>query len=420
MPKRLITGFIVLLVLGGIFSVPTLSRADDSLLIAPAVLDRKAKARDILNETIVVANTTDHALHLYPVVDNVAAADGTRSFDDPSKTDLSTSLANWIFFTRGLIELQPGERRTLDLRIEVNLNAKPGMYHALISFPAGNTRPEAEAAARNAPSLAVNLEVLDDAKEILQLNNFNADASFFFRSPAAFSYTLENIGNRPLAPEGSIIIYDGGGREIGTGALNPEGAILGPGDKKTFSNIWRPDVFRFGRYKAYLDLHYGNTTARLQDTAFFWMVPWYVLLILLIFLTALGFFVANLVHRRYALWHHTRVRAIAARSEDLARRLAAVPPPMPPSTTLRPATRFISREFRAVPAVQKAPLPPVQRAVVTAPPPRPPQANLVAAPAPRPPRSQPPAPPARARRLTVEAGPAETPIRVIDIEHYLA
>ena len=268
-----------------------------SFIVSPVVLDTKAKARDILKESLTLTNNTSSKLNVYTFVNNISTLEGQQEFMDPSVADHASSLANWIEISRAVLELGPREERKINFDINVNLRAKPGMYHALISFVPGATRDEAETRLRDAPSVTVNLEVLEDIKERLQLKKFIADKTFFFGSPASLSYELENIGNRNVIPSGEIRIYNRRGEEVGAVEVNNEKGAVEVNEVKKFASTWRGLGEReetkqlasllgtsggFGKYKAFLDLEYGLTErGTVQDTIYFWAVPLRLLFITL-------------------------------------------------------------------------------------------------------------------------------------------
>lgn len=274
-----------------------------SFIVTPAVIDLKAKARDILTESITLANTASRKLNIYTFVNNIAVEEGRQEFLDPSRADRETSLANWIEISRGVAELLPKEKKQIDFEIDVFLRAKPGMYHAFISFGEGSTRDEAEKNISSAPAVTVNLEVGEDIKEKLQLKKFIPDKVFFSGFPASFIYEIENIGNRPASPAGEIRIYNRRGEEVASIEVNDKHAAIEPQSSLRLASVWSngPQISstmlasvlpldgNFGRYKAILDLEYGATQrGTLQDTIFFWVIPLPELLMFFGFLLALA------------------------------------------------------------------------------------------------------------------------------------
>jgi hypothetical protein len=269
----------------------------NDFLVTPVVTNEKAKARDIIKKELLVTNNTKERIDLYISVENIDPNEGTQVFTGPGKSDLSKSLANWVEITRGVIELSAGESRKIPYLIHVNLSAKPGSYYARIQFQKGSKRSEAEAS-KEGSALMLNVEVVDDANERLQLGNFKSEDGVVFGNSVSFSYLLENIGNRGIEPRGSIRIFNRRGEEVGSVPLNAEGEEITPDNKSQLATVWGA-TGRFGKYKAFLDLEYGeNQLASVQDTIYFWVFPWKEIMIALGGVVMLAIVGTYIVHMR--------------------------------------------------------------------------------------------------------------------------
>jgi len=271
--ERMTRASVVALALALLALAPSVACAAD-LSASPMIIDGKGKPRDILSYTIVLRNESKRLLTIYPWVTNFTASSGTEPMPDSTSADLSTSLANWIEVTRGVISLEPGESKEVPVLIQINLAAIPGERHALIKFAHGTNRIEAESNADGTLTIPVNIEVVDDARESLQLGRFAPTKRWFTGEEATFNVALDNTGNRGIVPRGKIRIYDRRGAEVASLDANQDGERLEPSTHALLSAVWNADG-EFGRYKAFLDLSYGeNGLATLQDTVFFWIIPW--------------------------------------------------------------------------------------------------------------------------------------------------
>jgi hypothetical protein len=260
------------------------------------VIDEKALARDIISETITVVNLTSHVVDVYPIVNNIDVVDGKQEFLNRADVLLEESLANWIEISRGVLELQPGEVREVPVQIIVHMNAKPGKYHALISFMWGSSRAQAENNVKFGVASAVNIEVVEDVRERLQLGSFMSRELFFASPDVSFSYDLENIGNKDLTPTGEVRIFDRRGHELGSVPVNTEGIAIAPNEMGQIASSWTATK-GFGKYKALLDIEYGRSqVGTVNDTIYFWVIPWKSILVLFFVLATL---VAGLT---YFLW----------------------------------------------------------------------------------------------------------------------
>lgn len=272
--------FVLLSAIAGFVFTPALAYAS-VVDITPVLIDLKGKSRDIFKETITLTNNTDHKMELYPSVNNVLAADGQQQFTTAHDVaEQSGSLANWIELSRGVIELAPGEKRVVDFIIRIDLRANPGVYHAAISFAEGWARPDAKTNPPAGPVM-INLEVESDVREVMQLNKFSSDNMVFTGDDVLFNYQLQNIGNQELQPTGEIRIYDRRGTEVAAVDVNREGKTVSPDQTAQLASVWSA-AKGFGKFKAMLTVNYGKgQTAAVQDTVYFWIIPWKQLLMIL-------------------------------------------------------------------------------------------------------------------------------------------
>lgn len=298
--------------MGIILMMPFSIRAEGSaeLSITPVLIDEKAKPRDILKEELTIVNTSNRKLNLYPSVNDIDPNEGKEGFVRAQNgTDRSVSLANWVELSRGVIEISPGEEKRIPFVIRVHLNAVPDTYHAYISFHEGSTRESAEKN-KELANIAVNVEVQNDVKEVLQLNKFFTDNIFFSGDDVLFNFQVENIGNQDLQPKGEIRVYDRKGKEVASIPVNDEGKKISPTEMSQLASVWTA-ASGFGKYKAFLNVDYGSSQkASVQDTVYFWILPWQQLLGLFVASVLAVIFLALYVHKRMDARHHPALAGV--------------------------------------------------------------------------------------------------------------
>lgn len=282
------------LVIGFTTPIPVAHAAD--VLVTPAVLDGKGKQREILRYTVTLENPTTRLVSIYSWVTDLEASgkDGAHDLSGTEGKEIHESLTRWIELTRSQIDLLPGDKRELPVLVQVNLNAKPGVYHAVLHFSEGSNSVDAMANKDGTYEVPVNIEVLDDAKERLQLSTFVPDKNIFSGESASFNYRIENTGNRGVVPKGMIRIFDKKGEEIATVPANEDGEKIEPESKAQLASVWAAQG-EFGKYKAVLDLEYGDRGV-IQDTVYFWVLPWGKLLSYFLSLAVLMVMLALLFH----------------------------------------------------------------------------------------------------------------------------
>ncbi|MBI3046009.1 MAG: hypothetical protein HYY86_00480 [Candidatus Harrisonbacteria bacterium] len=258
------------------------------LKIEPAIIDEKGNPREIFEETIILTNDANYKTNIYATVHNLDTKEGEQEFYGPAQADLTKSLANWIEINRGVIQLLPGEKKSIDFLIKAGPRAVPGIYHASIAFYEGSDRIEAEKRMAG-PEVLVNVEIAEKNDEFLRLKKFAADKTFSLGFPVSFTYELENSGVKPIKLKGELMIFNRRGEEAGlvpiseinaekfSGqlAVSPhrESRNFGGAKSDLAGALANLSEFNkdFGRYKAILSLKSENGQV-VQDTAFFWVI----------------------------------------------------------------------------------------------------------------------------------------------------
>lgn len=271
--------------------------------VTPLIIDHTVEVRDIETTEIVITNVGPEYVQLFPAVNNITIGTngGIETFIDPSMSDRTSTLTAWLEISRKPLEMKTGETATTSLILRVNPNAVPGKYHALISFPDGHNRDIAEAKIKGGgvPSVLLNVTVEKKTIEQMGLGNFRVDRFIVSENNEAVSYTVRNTGDTDMHPSGDILIYNHRGEEVGSLAVNPEGTTIKPGESVEFRSKLSIEGL-VGKYKAYLSLQYGvEGRAQLQDTAYFYAVPWKKLMILFVGLMLIALALSLVVHRRY-------------------------------------------------------------------------------------------------------------------------
>jgi hypothetical protein len=259
--------------------------------ISPAVVDGEAKAREILRYKVTITNNTKQMVTLYPWardVDQIGEDTKTQGLDP------TTSLLAWLQFSRAELIVQAGESVELPILVQVNLRALPGNYHAVFRVSDGPNRMEAEHDQSRTTSIPINVRILDDANEHLQLGLFSTKKNLFMGDTATFGYRLDNTGNRGIVPTGKIRIFDRKGEEVEVVDVNMTHDKIEPDSKRQLASVWQSGD-HFGKYKAMLDVSYGKT-GTIQDTVFFWVLPWKKLLSFFLTLAIACTIVALLIH----------------------------------------------------------------------------------------------------------------------------
>lgn len=271
-----------------------------SYTVTPPVIDMTVEPRDLSSAEITVTNNSPQKLRLFPTVVRFDMDDDGQMVPGQSRstTDQSVDSTSWIAINMGRFEIDPFSSATIPASFQISHLAKPGTYHAMISFPKGKNRPEAEVLtyAGQAPGVMVTFRILDTKNELLQLRQFFTERFVTNQTNREITITLENSGDTPLSPTGLVLFYNTRGVEVGSVPITGT-VTLDPGETQTIQ-VTPPDMISFGRYKAFLKVDYGaNQRASLYDTTFFTVVPVFWLVIIFGFLLSITGLLAWLYHR---------------------------------------------------------------------------------------------------------------------------
>lgn len=291
-----------LLVAWLLLMIPISVWADNSeIIVTPSIIDEQAEIRDILEYGIKIKNTTQAKVELYPFVNDLKKIEGEQPFVDPGDLDKTVSLARWIEVKRAVIELMPGEEKTVAVKININPAAVPGMYFAVISFGRGPNRDAAEQNRRatNQPEVLINIEVKEHVVEKAESGLFSTERNININHRVNFLFSVKNIGTAAIKPSGSIIIYNRRGAEIAELPVNEEQAAIEPQATQPFKLAWAGGK-KSGQYRALLKLEYGDSRKDINDTIYFWLLPWELLAIfsLLILAVMISFWLLIRHNRR--------------------------------------------------------------------------------------------------------------------------
>jgi hypothetical protein len=266
-----------------------------AVTVDPLVLDHQGLPRDIIKGSFKITNPNHYKTTVFTTTKNFDPAKGEQKFIEPGVADQTNSLATWISVASKMIELNPGETQSIPYEININMRAEKGVYHAVMFFPQGSSRTEAESQLSTASKLNVNLTVGDDSKDRLQVGKFTG-SNLVLTSKAHFIATVNNTGNTTLKPSGEVRIYNKGGEEVGTIKVNENGDSVAPGETKQFDINW--DKARgFGKYKAQLVMEFGDKQFQTyQDSIYIWLLPWPLLLFIIMIIFGLGLLLIYVGH----------------------------------------------------------------------------------------------------------------------------
>jgi hypothetical protein len=299
---RLVRKTIFLSLLLSAFFLPSLCRADTvfNLAVTPAVIDVPSceKGQICLEKTVSIKNNSAVRADVYAQVNDLSPTAGIIPYADPSQLPADASLVRWIDFYRSVIEIDPGQTATETLTITASPDAQPGTYHAILSFPTGGNLTEAQVTDQtlNVARVQIDLNLVAHQVEQAEINRFEPVTALFTRNVIGFNLKIKNIGNEPVTPAGEIIVYDKGGREVGS--LTIASSSIAANEIKDFSTQGKLNIGP-GKFKALLDLNYGQDNGKnLTDIVYFSYLPLTMTIILLVLIIGALYGAAIMIHKK--------------------------------------------------------------------------------------------------------------------------
>lgn len=198
--------------------------------------------------------------------------------------------------------LRHGERITLPVAINIPENAQPGGLYGAVIFSASLSE-DANAdngQVKTIPRLAslFFVRVSGDTLEKGELKDFFPSKSLYFGGPAVFEFNYRNTGNIYLNPYGELRIKDFLGREVYAKWLPPY--FVMPQAVRQQKEIFERHG-AWGLYQATLKLNRGYGNIIDQKSAYFFILPYQMILILIIAVILLFWLVMRIIRyfRKY-------------------------------------------------------------------------------------------------------------------------
>jgi len=274
------------------FTLPLETKAE-KITVTPVLIDQEISARDIIKKEITIRNNENVPVRVYASVHELDKDDFGKILDfiDPSSVsvDRNSAVTSWLEISRARINIPPKEEVTVPLTIRVSPQAKVGEYRAFVGFATASNYPEADQKVMNGEGagVVVSLSLGQKSTSALKLLTFNAKQLVTGKSADGFKITLENPNDSAISPQGEVIIYNGKGIEQTSIPISGYIKSLEAGQTKEVV-IPIPELKSVGKNKAFLNIEYGDTQkALVYDTDFFFFIPWYYLLFMIILLAVL-------------------------------------------------------------------------------------------------------------------------------------
>lgn len=264
---------------------------------SPAVVELSGARGETVTTTIALSNTSEESETYYLSTLKFTAVDeqGTPGFV-PYQVDHS-GLAEWVRLPESSITVAPGATSALAIDIVIPADVASGTHTAAIIASQSELIEEADVILESQTATLLLLTVTGETNEVAQIVSFDV-GGWSNRLPIEFAWTIQNQGNVFVKPFGYIRVYDWLGKEVASLPVNSAGGRVLPMTNREFAEVWeRSDSvgtdfmsevtnewnnFGIGRYKAELELVYGETDQIIIAKTSFWIIPWHLILLAMI------------------------------------------------------------------------------------------------------------------------------------------
>lgn len=333
--KGIVLGAIIL----GVFSLFAMIEKTNAAILSPARIEVSGDPGQTINGKINLINNQEEAKTFYSSSENFEPQDETGT---PSFVKSEGELASWIE-TQESVQLAPGERKEISFSINIPKDAGTGGHFAAIFWgtnPPKKDNGESSVAIGGKVGslvfLTVNGEIITQG-EIVEFTSF-FQKNFFTSLPVDLIFRFENSGNDRIKPIGNLEIFNSFGQKTETLPVNRKLSSVLPASIRKFYVGWGRENseeiegktldqiqgipktflarvkaqgadFHLGKYTAKLNLKYGPKNEKeAQKEYVFYVFPWEILLVILIFLI-IFFWGGKFLVKKYNRWVLSQAQA---------------------------------------------------------------------------------------------------------------
>lgn len=258
-------------------------RAQNSLGITaiPPRLEITIDPNEVITTTIKVRNESNSVRFIDTITKDILVTDdkGTPiQLEENNLSDNRWAAASWIQTSPSQFKLEPGETKGIQVTIIAPENALPGGHYAVILHSPQNetTLNESGTAINTSVGSLIYITVPGDINQEAKVSKFSIP-KFSEYGPIDIKTTIVNLSDIHISPIGHIAITNLLGQN--TANLLLKSANIFPNTSRLFQNSL-DKKWLLGRYKAQLQSSFGTDGQALVTTAFFWVIPWRLILLI--------------------------------------------------------------------------------------------------------------------------------------------
>lgn len=267
---------------------------DDTLVLNPG------EKKQIQVEVI---NTSEVPLTVISTARDFVVEDGeTPVALEGARGDNRWSLASWLVLTPNEHRLQPRQKATVTVLIEVPADALPGGHYAMVNHQpslVSSKAAEGKAAGINQKvGTLLYVRVAGPTNEEAYVRDFLMPKFSEF-GPVPYSFTVDNRSDIHIKPKIGISIKNMFGKQVAL--LQPDDRNIFPLGSRSYSGKWE-QIWGYGLYYSDLVMSYGTQGNVVISKTKFWLIPIKLLLAFgVVLLTGVAAFISirrHLIHRK--------------------------------------------------------------------------------------------------------------------------
>lgn len=304
-PKIVIRLIATIFILGGVIVTPASAETSNAnaaqgIEVSPALVELNASKGKTYDITLHIRNVTASDLVYNSSVDdfNSAGETGSPHIITDSTLPPTASIKTWIT-TIPQFQIPARQLKVVNVQVVVPNNAESGGHYGVLRFSGAAPELESTGVGLSASAGVLMLIRVDGTvSEKASLASFytaqnGKQSSFFEDSPITFITRIKNDGNIHIKPVGSIEIRDMFGGLVKTLSVNKDKSNVLPDGIRRFETEYNK-TWMFGRYTANLTLGYGTTGQAITNTISFWVIPYKIILVGLLFVITVIFIIRRI------------------------------------------------------------------------------------------------------------------------------
>ncbi|HBP00507.1 MAG: hypothetical protein UU48_C0003G0065 [Candidatus Uhrbacteria bacterium GW2011_GWF2_41_16] len=268
--------------------------------ISPAIIELKSSRGEIIQDHVTVVNSENRSQSFYfsSIAFSSDGETGTPRF--ASSDEKKEGLPAWIAFPYPSITIPANTKLDVPFIINIPTDIQAGSHTAAIVV----SDAPSEVVATNQATIQVKtaalifLTISGKTIESAALLDFNISSVDSSHLTGTWKARIQNQGNVYILPGGTLNFYDIFGRKLVSTNINSDKGRILPGTTRTFSGTFeivskstflktvmnQLKTFAIGPITARFEISYGETSQLLETKTLFWVWPWELIFILVVFL----------------------------------------------------------------------------------------------------------------------------------------